>query len=70
MLGFFAQRDSFVATNFALRGDLGGWNSREWKDAKRLAKARWRFLFGTFEPLTSTKPSELVSGAINGKYFK
>src|SRR5262245_14247707 len=32
VLGLFAGRDVFIATNFALRETLGGWQSREWKD--------------------------------------
>jgi len=28
VLGLFAKRDIFVATNFAFREDLGGWQSR------------------------------------------
>lgn len=70
VLGFFAKKDVFVATNLALRETLGGWESREWKDVKRLARARWGHLFHTYQPLISTSLSDLVTGAINGKYFK
>lgn len=70
VLGFFAKKDVFVATNLALRENLGGWESREWKDVKRSARTRWGHLFHTYHPLISTNLSDLVTGAINGKYFK
>lgn len=70
VLGFFAKRDVFIATNLALRENLGGWESREWKDIKRLARTRWGHLFHTYNPMVSTNLSELVTGTIDGKYFK
>ena len=70
VLGLFAERDVYIATNFALRSDLGGWQSREWKEVKRLARARWTQMFHPYEPLRGTEISKLVSGAINGRYFK
>jgi len=70
VLGLFAQRDVFVATNMAFRDELGGWQSREWKNVKRLARSRWNQLFHTYKPLVSSNVHVLVSGAINGKYFK
>jgi hypothetical protein len=70
ILGLFAAIDVFIATNMALRENLGGWQSRDWKDVKRLARTRWAQLFHTYKPLSSTDVSDLVTGAINGKYFK
>ena len=70
VLGLFAARDVFVATNHALREDLHGWESRQWREVKRAAKARWRQLFHTYDPIASTNHHDLVSGAIDGKYFK
>lgn len=70
VLGLFAAKDVFIATNHALRETLGGWESREWKVVKRAARACWNRLFGTYQPLTSTNVRDLVSGAIDGKYFK
>ena len=52
VMGLFAERDVFIATNFALREDLDGWQSRGWKDAKRLAGARWRHIFHTYPAST------------------
>jgi hypothetical protein len=70
VLGFFAKTNVFIATNLALRENLGGWESREWKDVKRLARTRWGHLFHAYEPMISTKLNDLVTGAIDGKYFK
>lgn len=70
VLGLFARRDVYIATNFALRKELGGWESREWKTVKRAACAEWRKLFQTYRPLCSVTVSDLVSGAIDGQYFK
>jgi hypothetical protein len=70
VLGFFAKKDVYIATNLALRESLGGWESREWKNVKRLARTRWGHLFHTFHPLISTNLSDLVTGSIDGKYFK
>jgi hypothetical protein len=70
VLGLFAKKNVFVATNFAFREDLGEWQSREWKNVKRAALAGWRRLFHPNDPLESTNIQNLVTGAINGKYFK
>lgn len=70
VLGGFAGHDTFIATNFALRIDLGGWQSREWKEVKRTAQAKWRTLFHTYQPMKGTDLTKFVSGALNGKYFK
>jgi hypothetical protein len=70
VLGLFARKDVFVATNYALRENLGGWQSRDWKQVKQAAKARWTYLFHNYQPQVSTKVHSLVTGAINGTYFK
>jgi hypothetical protein len=70
VLCLFAKKDVLIATNIALREQLGGWESRAWKDVKRMAKTRWTHLFATYQPLTFTTMTDLVSGAANGKYFK
>ncbi len=70
VLGFFAAQDVFVATNYALREDLGGWQSREWKTVKRSALAKWRHHFNTYQPIITHDVHAVVSGAVNGKYFK
>lgn len=70
VMGLFAEKDVFIATNFSLREDLDGWQSRGWKEAKRLAGARWRHIFHTYPPKLGTDIHTHVSGAIDGKYFK
>lgn len=70
VLGLFAEKDVFVATNFALRSCLGGWQSRAWKAVKGNAKAIWRVIFGPYNPVVTTNVHDLVTGAVSGKYFK
>lgn len=70
VLGLFAAKDVFVATNLALREDLGGWQSREWKAVKKIARARWNVLFHTYPPVITADVHAVVSGAIHGKYLK
>jgi hypothetical protein len=70
VLGLFALKDAFVAADFALRADLGGWQSRAWKDIKRNARTVWRAIFGSYGPVVTTNVHDLVTGAISGKYFK
>lgn len=70
VLGLFASKDIFIATNHALREDLGGWESREWRTVKRAARAEWRRLFNPYDPTTGTDAKALVTGALDGKYFK
>jgi hypothetical protein len=70
VLGLFAVKDRFIATNYALRSSLGGWQSREWKAVKRAGRAVWRWLFPAYDPVETTDVSIVVTGAINGKYFK
>lgn len=70
VLGLFASKDRFIATNAALREWLGGWQSREWKVVKREALAQWRNLFNPYRPIRTVNVNIVVSGAINGRYFK
>jgi hypothetical protein len=70
VLGLFAWRDVFIATNHALREELQGWDSREWKIVKRTARAEWRRLFNPYDPRGGTDAKKLVTGALDGKYFK
>lgn len=70
VLGSFAKKDVFVATNHALRADLGGWESQAWRTAKRLSGAIWRKIFGTYHPRREVKISALVTGAHKGEYFR
>lgn len=70
VLGLFAKRDVFIATNYALRSELGGWQSRQWKLVKRAAGAIWRHIFDNYRPRRELRIHDLVSNAHSGKYFK
>jgi hypothetical protein len=70
VLGLFALKDVFISTNYALREALGGWQSRAWKEVKRMAKAIWRHLFHPYRPIVTTDVNDVISGAVDGKYFK
>lgn len=70
VLGRFAQKDVFIATNFALREELGGWQSRAWRDVKVMARTIWINLFHTYPPIQTIDVNDVVTGAIDGKYFK
>jgi hypothetical protein len=70
VLGRFADVDVFIATNYALRHELGGWRSRAWRDVKLSARTVWTNLFHTYRPIITTNVHDVVTGAINGKYFK
>lgn len=70
VLGLFAAKNVFIATHFALREELDGWESRQWKETKRTALANWRNLFPGHTPIITTNIHDVVSGAIDGKYFK
>jgi len=70
VLCLFALGDVLIATGHALREDLGEWESREWKKVKREAKAAWRRVFDPYRPAKGTDAKQLVTGALDGKYFK
>lgn len=70
VLGLFVMPDFFIATNHALRADLGGWQSREWKAVKRAARAKWTQLFHQYQPAIGTDVTKLVTGALDGRFFK
>jgi hypothetical protein len=70
VLGLFALKVVFVSTNYALRETLGGWQSRAWREVKRLAKAVWRQLFNPYRPIVTSDVSDVITGAVDGKYFK
>lgn len=70
VLGRFAQRDVFIATTYERRSELGRFESREWKDAKRRALAEWRKLFPTYNALDGSSIHDLVSNASTGEFFR
>lgn len=70
VLGSFAKTDVFIATNHALRAELGGWQSRAWKEVKRAAVAIWRQIFHSYRPIKASNIRDVVTGAHNGEYFR
>ena len=70
VLGLFPEKDIYVATNYALRELLGGWQSREWRNVKRIAGAIWRWLFPTYPPMKTIDVNDVITGAIDGRYYK
>ena len=69
VLGSFAQKDTFVAMHHALRSDLGLAIARlETCEAQRqsiLASA-----IPSYNPVVTTDVKDVVTGAIDGRYFK
>lgn len=70
VLGLFADYDVFIATNMALRPALRGWETRAWRDVKLTARTKWGHLFHTYQPMNSPDIRDLVSGALDGRYFR
>lgn len=70
VLGRFITKDVFVATNYARRDELGGWQSRRWRDVKLMSRTVWTNLFHPYQPRITSDVNQVVSGALNGKYFK
>lgn len=70
VLGMFAQKDVLVLVEHALREDLGGWQSPEWIQIKRNVGASWRVLFEAYVSLNAITVDDVVSGAIDGRFFK
>ena len=69
VLGRFADRDTFVALTIEERSELGEWDSKGWKRAKRTTIQRWRSVLNV-APIQGTSENDFFSGAIPGKYWK
>lgn len=69
VLGLFPMLDVFISTNHARREELGGWQSRAWKEVKRTARAVWRQLFPSYNPKVTTAVNEVCSGATNDVFY-
>jgi len=69
VFGFFAERDSFIATNHELRPVLAEFDSEEWQFAKARAKSIWNRLFSPLLPRAETEAKLLITGAIDEQYF-
>lgn len=66
----FAGKDQLIAMHLERRADLGGWETEAWKVAKRRALAMWRNLIPAYDPISETDATKIVTGAIDGKYFR
>jgi len=70
VLGLFAAKNKFIATNYAMRSDLGEFESNEWRIERRRAKTIWRQLFPSYDFIPGRDVNKLFSGAINERYFQ
>jgi hypothetical protein len=61
ILGCFSETDVFVALVWDYRKNLGGPDSKEWRDFRERCKAEWNKLFPTYLPLKSENVYECVS---------
>jgi hypothetical protein len=61
VLGCFAETDLFVALTWEYRMNLGGPDSKEWRDFREKCKAKWRGLFPAYQPFTGETANEYVS---------
>lgn len=58
ILGYFAEKDVFIALVWRRRKDLKGWRSPEWRQATGETVAAWVGLFGAASPLRSNNPND------------
>jgi hypothetical protein len=70
ILGLFAAKNVFIATHYELRENLGVFDRPGWRIAKRRAAAEWRKLFPPYDARPETDIHQLVTGAIDGTYFR
>jgi hypothetical protein len=70
VMGLFPATDIFVSTNHARRDELEEWQSRTWKLVKRMACAVWRQLFPSYQPIVTTKVTDVCTGATNEVFYK
>jgi len=63
--GTFADTDILVLTPMRLRTELGGFNSRAFKDEIRRTRQIWHGIFAPYSPLTSEKVTDYVNENVN-----
>lgn len=61
VLGRFADVDVFVATNVAVRDELGGMGTREWRNVIVECSRIWRQLFPSYQPIQSDDIHDCIS---------
>lgn len=64
VFGSFAKKDVFVATVWDYRNNLGGPNSKEWRDLRERSKAVWRQLFNQYQSFSGATPDDYASKII------
>ena len=62
--GMFCDLDTFFVASFREREELGGWNDKEWRDEVNRAKAAWRGVFTSYEPISGERISDCISGRV------
>lgn len=61
VLGRFADKDLFIATDWYERKYLDDRNSREWRDAIEKCKTDWKNLFPAYDPMTGENVRDYLS---------
>lgn len=65
VFGRFAAKDVLVALTWATRPDLGGPQSKAWRDAKESCNAEWRKLFPAYPPFSGAHCDDYLSNAVS-----
>ncbi|HSH87276.1 MAG TPA: hypothetical protein VK958_08530 [Methylophilus sp.] len=69
VFGRFAEKDTFVALTLWNRTDLGGPESRAWRDAIVGCKTEWRNLFPAHEPITDENINDYPNYYLTNTYL-
>lgn len=70
IFGVFADKDIFIGTHLESRDDLGSIGSQQWKIAIRTTISIWDKLFPGFTHKKTSDVKNLITGALDGQYFK
>lgn len=65
VFGRFAQVDTFIALTAWYREDLGGRESRAWRDAIVECKTRWTNLFPAYQPVSAEEGNKYPNAYIS-----
>ncbi len=64
VFGRFAEKDVFVALLWRRREDMGGRESKEWRDSRESCKAEWRKLFLSYPAFSGDDNHDYLSNII------
>jgi hypothetical protein len=70
VFGQFAEKDVFVGLTYNYRSDIGAYEDPNWNYEIRKAKSSWRILFPGYSAKTTTNTAQLLTGALNERYFR